>query len=179
LAGRGRRAIVWNDALNSKLDESVIVQYWVRNRQGVVEAAKQGRDVINSSHWHLYINQSYAFASLSKVYNFEPLFAELENDASHLLGLEAPLWCEWVANRSRMDYQSYPRLSAVAEVGWSEKSRKDYADFRRRLEGMLRRLDLLGVRYAPLSQVEPGWLRQRIGVFDMFRVQKGETQPAK
>ncbi|MFN8446648.1 MAG: beta-N-acetylhexosaminidase [Caldilineaceae bacterium] len=173
LAKRGKRAIVWNDALNEKLDPSVIVQYWVRNRKGVAEAAKQGRDVINSSHWHLYINQSYAFSSLSNVYNFEPLFPELGDDASHLLGLEAPLWTEWVPNRARLDYQVHPRLSAVAEIGWTQKSRRNYSSFQQRLQSMLQRLDRLDVRYAPLSEVDPGWLKQKVGKVDMFRVQRG------
>ena len=173
LVKRGRRAIVWNDALGGGLDESVIVQYWVRDRKDVVEAAKQGRDIINSSFWHLYLDHSHALSSLNKVYNFDPLFAELGENASHLLGPEAPLWCEWVADRSRLDYQSYPRLSAVAECGWTEQARKNDTDFLRRLERMLERLDLLGVAYAPLSEVEPGWLRQRLGFFDILRVQKG------
>ncbi len=177
LASRGRRAIVWNDALSENLDESVIVQYWIRNREGVAQAAKHGRAVINSSHWHLYINHSYALIPLSKVYHHEPLFPELGDDASHLWGVEAPLWCEWVADRSRLDYQSYPRLSAAAEVGWSPASSKNYADFRRRLDGMLERLAGLGVAYAPLSAVEPGWLRQKLGLFDMFRNQKAVATP--
>lgn len=172
LATRGKRAIVWNDALNESLDKSAIVQYWLRNRKGTIQAAKAGRDVINSSHWHLYINQSYAFSSLSHVYHFEPLWDELGNDSTHLLGLEAPLWTEWVPNLARMDYQAFPRLSAVAEVGWTAKSQKDYADFRQRLDAMLLRLDRLGIHYAPLSEVDPGWLRRKVGKVDMFRVQK-------
>ena len=173
LAQRGRRAIVWNDALGDSLDKSAIIQYWVRNRKGVAAAAQGGRDVINSSHWHLYINQSYALSSLSNVYHFEPIFPELGGDSSHLLGLESPLWTEWVPNHARMDYQLFPRLCAVAEVGWTPKERKEYGNFQQRLNEMLKRLDRLGVRYAPLSDVEPNWLRQKLGIFDVVRVQRG------
>ncbi len=178
LAQRGKRAIVWNDALGAHLDEAVIVQYWVRNRQAVAAAARQGRDVINSSHWYLYINHSYAFSSLHHIYQFEPLFPELAGDATHLLGLEAPLWTEWVDTLARLDYQVYPRLSAVAECGWTPQAQKDYADFQGRLGALLQRLDRLGVRYAPLGEVEPGWLRQRVGVLDMFRAQRSVAEKA-
>jgi hexosaminidase len=76
-----------------------------------------------------------------------------------------------VPDRLRLEYQAYPRLTAMAETAWTPKERKDLADFRRRLPGFLARLDLLGVRYAPMDEVEPGWIKQLFGIFSIARPQ--------
>jgi hexosaminidase len=109
---------------------------------------------------------------LSRAYRYEPIPAELHNDqAGSILGLEFPLWSEWVPDRARLDYQVYPRLTAMAETGWTPRDRKDLADFRGRLEGFLRRLDILGVRYAPLDQAEPSPIQQMFGIFSLPKPQ--------
>jgi len=45
----------------------------------------------------------------------------------------------------------YPRLCALAEVGWSPANARDEADFNRRLKVFVRRLDLLGINYRKLD----------------------------
>jgi hexosaminidase len=42
---------------------------------------------------------------------------------------------------------AFPRLSALAEVVWTPRERKDYGDFRARLAAHLRRLEILDVSY--------------------------------
>jgi hexosaminidase len=42
---------------------------------------------------------------------------------------------------------AYPRLLAIAEVAWTPRERKDFADFRARLGTHLVRLDFLDVNY--------------------------------
>jgi len=44
---------------------------------------------------------------------------------------------------------AFPRLCALSEVGWSDVSRKDFANFTTRLKTHLKRLDMLGVKYRP------------------------------
>ncbi len=85
------------------------------------------------------------------------------------MGLEAPLWCEFVPTRARLDYQVCPRLAAYAETGWTPKSQKNLVDFRARLTGMLPRFGQLGVKHAPLSEVEPNRLAQLFGVFTILQ----------
>jgi hexosaminidase len=50
-----------------------------------------------------------------------------------------------------MEYMAFPRMAALAEVAWTVKERRDYADFLRRLPAQLDRLRALGVRYRPLD----------------------------
>ena len=168
----GRRTVGWNEILQEGLVESAIPQYWARNRKGVLEAIQGRRDVVVSSYLYTYLDHSYSLTPLSKAYDFEPVFAELDaQDAQHVLGLEAPTWTEWVPNRARLDYQTYPRLTAFAETGWILRAKKNFDDFQRRLTIFLQRLDELGVGYARGKDIEPSKLNQLLGIFTIAQPQ--------
>jgi hexosaminidase len=47
-----------------------------------------------------------------------------------------------------IQHNTFPRLAATAETGWSPASRKDYADFLQRLPVQLQRYRRLGIAYA-------------------------------
>jgi hexosaminidase len=138
------------------------VQYWVGGRKRLLEAIRTGRRQTVMSHcFHTYLDYSYTLLPLPRVYRYEPVPAGLdENIAASILGVESPLWTEWVPNQSRLDFQVYPRLTALAETGWTPKDRKSLPDFHRRLGGFLARLDILGVRHASLREAEPTLLKR-------------------
>ena len=58
------------------------------------------------------------------------------------------MWGEWIPTRQRLEYQTFPRLSAFAEVGWTSPANKDYQDYLKRLRVQMKRWDLQGVHYA-------------------------------
>jgi hexosaminidase len=173
LDSMGRHVMGWNEILQDGLAKGVLVQFWARNRKRLLEAIRTGdRAVVMSTYLDTYLDHSYNLMPLSRAYRYEPIPKELHNDeAGSILGLEFPLWSEWVPNRARLDYQVYPRLTAMAESGWTPRDKKDLVDFRRRLEGFLRRLDILGVHYAPLDQAEPSILQQMFGIFSILMPQ--------
>jgi len=167
LDSRGRHAMGWNEILQNGLVKSAVVQFWAGGRRRLLEAVRYDqRAVVMSPYLDTYLDQGYSTIPLSRVYHYEPIPVEFdENMASSILGLEFPLWSEWIPNRARLDYQAYPRLTAAAETGWTQKDKKDFKDFRRRLEKLLDRLGRLGVRYAPLKDAEPAKARQWFGIF--------------
>jgi len=177
LESRGRRAIGWNEILGPGLSSQAVVQFWLGDRKALMEAIRNDkRQAIMSNYLDAYLDHSYDLMPLSRAYNFEPVPAELEAaEASCVLGLEFPLWGEWLPNRARLDYQAFPRLLAMAETGWTPAERKNLSDFRLRLTGIVPRLDRLGVRYAPLDQVEPSRLRQWFG---SLTIPKPQTRTA-
>jgi hexosaminidase len=170
---KGRHVMGWNEILQDGLVRSAVVQFWARGRQRLLEAIRTGkRATVMSTYLDTYLDHGYSLMPLSRAYRYEPIPTELaEKEAASILGLEFPLWTEWVPNRARLDYQTYPRLTALAETGWTPKDRKDLPDFRRRLGKFLERLARLGVRYAPLQEVEPSKLKQGFGIFTIARPQ--------
>ena len=147
LQKRGRHLIGWDEILEGGLAEGAVVQAWRSIDEGI-KAANMGHDVIMSPTSNCYFDYGYDAISLTKVYAFEPVPNEVKEDGiRHILGLEGNLWGERIPNAERLDFQGFPRLCALAEVGWSPKEARDAANFSERMKVNGERLDLLGVKY--------------------------------
>ncbi|MGW9449915.1 beta-N-acetylhexosaminidase [Streptomyces sp. NPDC055632] len=172
LAARGRRLIGWDEILEGGLAEGAAVSSW-RGYGGGIAAAEAGHDVVMCPEQHVYLDHRQApgedepmpigyVRTLEDVYRFEPVPPGLSPEAAaHILGTQANVWTEVMENRSRVDYQVFPRLAAFAEVAWSAlpaPEARDYTGFERRMDTHYRRLDALGVDYRPPSGPLP---RQR------------------
>ncbi|MBI5863296.1 MAG: family 20 glycosylhydrolase [Planctomycetes bacterium] len=153
---KGRRLIGWDEILEGGLAPNATVQSW-RGMEGAIAAASADHDVISSPTSHCYIDYSQGagideprlmgFVPLERCYQFEPTPESLPPEkADHILGLEGNLWTEH-APPALLDRQAFPRLLALAEVGWTAKQRRDWPDFQRRLKSHYPRLDALGVNY--------------------------------
>lgn len=159
LTKRGRRMVGWDEILEGGLAEGATVMSW-RGTAGGIAAAKSGHDVVMAPNSHTYFDayqsrdrarEPFAiggFLPIDTVYAFEPIPASLSAaEAKHVLGAQAQLWSEYIPNPKHAEYMAYPRLSALAEVLWSPRTKRDFADFTRRLSAHLRRLDAMDVNY--------------------------------
>jgi hexosaminidase len=178
IALNGRRVIGWNEILYDGLVENAIIQYWAGGYHRLLEALRnEEHPVVMSTYLDTYLDHSYSLMPLSRAYRYEPIPPGLdENQAGNILGLKFPLWSEWVPNRARLDYQAYPRLTAMAETGWTSKDQKSFNDFLRRLEKFLIRLDYLGVQFAPLKNAQPSNISQWLGIFTIHIPQRAITK---
>ncbi|KIF72193.1 beta-N-acetylhexosaminidase [Streptomyces sp. AcH 505] len=187
LGVRGRRLIGWDEILEGGLAPGAAVSSW-RGYSGGIAAARAGHDVVMCPEQHVYLDHRQAAGddepipigyvrTLEDVYRFEPVPAELTDaEAAHVLGTQANVWTEVMQDRSRVDYQVFPRLAAFAEVAWSAlpaSADRDFAGFERRMAAHYARLDVLGVGYRPPGGPLP-WQR-RPGVLGRPR----EGQPPR
>ena len=143
LASKGRKAIGWDEILQGGLPDGAAVMSW-RGTDGGRKAAELGHDVVMSPGTHCYFDscqdapftQPKAFSgytSIERAYSFEPLPEGLDAEAcSHILGLQANLWSEFIPTASQMEYMIFPRAFAIAEIGWSPAENKNYENFRER-----------------------------------------------
>ncbi|GHF97429.1 beta-N-acetylhexosaminidase [Streptomyces zaomyceticus] len=176
LAARGRRLIGWDEILEGGLADGAAVSSW-RGYGGGIAAAEAGHDVVMCPEQQVYLDHRQApgedepmpigyVRTLEDVYRFEPVPPGLSPEAAaHILGTQANVWTEVMQNRSRVDYQVFPRLAAFAEVAWSAlpaPEARDYPAFERRMDTHYRRLDALGVDYRPPAGPHPR--QQRPGV---------------
>ena len=158
LTQKGRRMVGWDEILEGGLAPNAVVMSW-RGVNGGIEAARSGHDVIMTPTSHTYFDYYQSrepgeplaiggFLPLDTVYNYEPVPAQLEPQfVKHILGAQAQLWTEYMPDGKHVEYMAYPRMCALAEVVWTDRSRKDLAGFKERLATHLRRLDYLGVNY--------------------------------
>jgi hexosaminidase len=173
LANRDRTIIGWNQIISDDLHANAIIQYWLGKRKQVINGIRAGRKMVNSSYLETYLDHSYSLTPLGRIYDFEPVFSGLNSaEAENILGVEALLWTEFVPNRLRLDFQTFPRLLAVAETGWTKSDQKNFADFRKRLTHFEPRLDHKGVRYARGKDVQPPYFKRLFGLFTIVQPQR-------
>lgn len=66
------------------------------------------------------------------------------------------LWTEYMPTPAAVEYMAFPRLSALAEAGWTADDRRDPADLLRRLRTHEQRLDALDINHRSLDGSRPG-----------------------
>ena len=171
LTKHNRRLIGWDEILEGGLAPGAAVMSW-RGEVGGIEAAKAGHDVVMTPGNYTYFDHYQAdpktepmaiggFTTLEKVYHYEPVPAALDADkAKHIFGAQGQIWTEYITTPQQVEYMAYPRAIALAEVLWTPKEKKDYADFIQRLQIHSKRLDRLGVNYCPLDRA--GFLTPKI-----------------
>ena len=157
LADRGRRLVGWDEILEGGLAPGATVMSW-RGVEGGLQAARAGHDVVMSPHTHLYLDYKHyegqdepgrlGVSSLENCYGFDPLIAEMTQDeARHVLGVQANVWSEGFDTPAGAERLIWPRMSAVAEIGWTPQADRTFADFTRRLSHLVGRFDAMGVNY--------------------------------
>jgi hexosaminidase len=100
------------------------------------------------------------FLTLEKAYSYEPVPADIAPDkAHHVLGTQGQLWSEYMPTPQVVEYMAWPRMCALAEIAWSPKQPRDFAEFTQRLEGEFARLRAQDVNYFGRAETN-GWKRQ-------------------
>ncbi|MBI1753909.1 MAG: beta-N-acetylhexosaminidase [Acidobacteria bacterium] len=161
LASKGRRLMGWSEILEGGLAPNAAVMSWLGEDAGI-QAAKAGHDVVMAPESHTYFDYYQAkgneplaiggFTPLEKAYGYDPMPAGLDAaQQRHILGVQGQLWTEFVSTPAKAEYMIWPRLAALAEVGWSPKGKRDPREFLGRLRVHLKRLDVLAVNYRPLD----------------------------
>jgi hexosaminidase len=85
------------------------------------------------------------YIDIDKPYAWDPARLLPGVDESVILGVEAPLWGETLASMGDVELLAFPRLVAVAEVGWTAQHARSWEEFRVRLGAQAPRWSALGV----------------------------------
>jgi len=128
LKGKGKKVITWNESLKGgNLDEDITVQRWMDPKE-LSKASPNA--IINSDFYRYYADYPYAMTPLKKVYEYEPQVN------SNVVGVDTPIWTEYVADLEKTEYMCFPRFIAVAQTAWC-KNKPAYSRFRQELSEML------------------------------------------
>lgn len=157
-----RRTVGWDEILQGGLAQNATVMSW-HGVQGGIDAAIHGHDAILTPVRPLYFNyrQSdsageapgrFALNTLSDVYAFNPAPATLTSEQrEHIIGIEAPLWTEYIITEDRDEWMLFPRAAALAEVAWTPLARRNWNSFQERLPAEMRRYQALGIGFDPAA----------------------------
>ncbi|OKS88655.1 family 20 glycosylhydrolase [Mucilaginibacter polytrichastri] len=144
----GRKMIGWDEVLEGGVSSTAMIMYWrtwVPNAP--IKAAKNGNQVIMVPGNPLYFDGKYDKNSASNIYHFNPVPKGLTAEQAKLIvGAQAAIWTEYVPSEKRADYRFMPRMTALAELLWTNDVAK-YDSYLNRNIAQFNRLDNLNVNY--------------------------------
>lgn len=156
-----RKTAGWNEILKGgEINPNTEIFAWQGISYGI-ESAKKGHPTIMIPGQYTYFDMAQsenerghrwaAITDTQRVYSFEPIPEnDLTSEQQKLIkGVQGALWSEYLDRPTRfMEYQSYPRISALSEIAWSKKEDKNWDDFYGRLTNShLQRLDNMGIAF--------------------------------
>ena len=157
----GKRPMAWDEQVEAQAPKSVVIQWWRRDRPDVLAtAAKTGYDVVISPADELYFDYHQGEGepgapwegnkggpqSIAKMLAWEPVPDTFTpEESARVLGIEACVWTEFIATERYLQFMTFPRLLALAEIAWRQKGPRDEAEFSKRLEPHIEALRAKGI----------------------------------
>jgi len=160
LAAKGKKVIGWDEILEGEVADDAIVMSW-RGVSGGLQAAKMGHDVIMTPNTYYYLdyyqtldqeNEPLAiggYIPIEKCYSYEPFTKDMtDEEKSHILGVQANLWTEYITSDEHLEYMLLPRMAALSEVQWCQPEVKDWERFLDSADEFCGIYDVTGHNYA-------------------------------
>ena len=146
---KGKEMIGWDEIIEGGLSKTATVMWWRSwAKNAPSKTTGQGNPIIFTPNGQFYLDYQEDKNSVANIYNYDPM-SEIQNAEMQplVLGVQGNVWCEWIPSRERMQYMAIPRLLAIAELGWSNPSQKDWNAFARRLANQFERLNIMNINY--------------------------------
>lgn len=158
----GKRMVGWEEITKARLLPTTLAQQW--KSDSATAALQHGAKLILSPASRVYLDMKYDAATelgltwaglvdVQHAYGWDPSTFIAGVSESDVVGVEAPLWSETISNLTAAQYMAFPRLPAVAEIGWTPAARRDWEDFRVRLAAQAPRWHFLGINYYRSPQI--------------------------
>lgn len=117
----------------------------------------------------------YGYSPIKKMYSFEPVPTDrasavrneeliqghcvsvdsvmtiLPKRADRILGVQGCTWAEYIEDERQQEQMLFPRLLAVSELAWTPRERRDWLDFKRRMNAQIPELQRRGINTYTLS----------------------------
>jgi hexosaminidase len=149
------------------------------------EAVAKGMKIVMAPANHTYLDQKYLAGAngnappglgqtwacpngcnLGAAYNWNPGSFVTGVTDRNVIGVEGAVWTETLVDLSTVDYMTFPRLIALAEVAWSPSAKRAagsaaYHNFLQRMPSQGARLMAAGVNFYPSTDVH--WKLTAVG----------------
>ena len=160
LNAKGRKIIGWDEILEGGIAPNATIMSWHGDKPGW-KAAAMGHDAIMTPNYCMYFDKYHStdeskepfgiggYLPVEKVYAYEPCFDGMcEEEKAHILGVQANMWTEYIADADHLYYMLLPRLAALSEVQWCQAERKDWERFYGAAEDYCRMYETMGYNWA-------------------------------
>jgi len=163
LNSKGRKLIGWDEILEGGVAPDATVMSW-QNEMGGIRAARMKHDVVMTPQNYLYLDfyqadppsQPHAIGGYTTprwIYSFNPVQTDslTREEQKHIIGVQANTWREYIPNDDHLEYMVFPRALALAEVAWTPQEKRDWQDFKPRLNAHIPVLQGKGINTFTLS----------------------------
>ncbi len=158
----GKQMIGWDEVAAAALAPTSIVQHW--RPEAAKETLARAPHLILSPGNRTYLDMKYdeetalglnwaGLIPVKTAYDWDPATLVPGARPEAILGVEAPLWSETIANIRDAEFLAMPRLAIIAEVGWSPAGSRDWEQFRVRLGAQSLRWSALGINFYRAPEV--------------------------
>jgi hexosaminidase len=168
LLSHGRTMVGWTEFEAGGTVTNAVCMDWNSGGTTASLTASNGQKVVVGLNAGTYINyymytngqgsqeyppgepyySSKSYNSLAGVYGFEPVPSGLAAQyQSNILGTQCEEWAEYIPSPINEEFKAFPRLCAIAEVGWTPAASKNITDFTNRLVVHEQRLAAMGMNY--------------------------------
>ncbi len=157
----------WEEAVAAELPEGAILQHWNVTEGFAPQAAAAGIPLIMSPANRAYLDMKHDVGdslgidwagetSTKDAYDWDPATEVAGVGEDDLVGVEAVMWTALVRTENELESLMFPRIIAMAEVGWSLQSRRTWSDFQGRLAAQEVRLQAQDVDFHRSPEVPWG-----------------------
>jgi len=154
---KGKIPIGWDEIIQGGLAKDVVVMCWRGDGKDASEnAISTGNKAILCPNPILYFDWkqvedsqgTFGVTTLKQVYEYDPVHIGISKENEHLiLGAQANVWTEWMTTNKDVEFMTFPRICALAEVTWCKKDNKNWLNFLSRLTKFKSILDKYNVNY--------------------------------
>ena len=168
--------LVWDEMADAGLPTDKTIQLWWRHDkpEQLKLALKNGYTTVVCPRIPFYFDfvqhdthidgrRWNGFSSLDVLYNYDVTqFNNWQVKKNQILGVQANLWSETISNEQRFDFMIFPRISALAEVGWTPSLKRNFENFKTRLKKHLVLYKADGIYYFdPFNNTHPEPIRNK------------------
>src|SRR5206468_7185647 len=133
----GKHPVAWDEQAEAGASKDVVIEWWRKGRPDVLTgAAQRGSELIMSPVDRLYFDYPQGPGepgapwegndggptSIAKILAWEPVPDSFTPEQSaRVLGMEAAIWGEFIESERYLEFMTFPRLLALAEIAWRPK----------------------------------------------------------
>lgn len=159
----GKQAVGWEEVAVARLLATTIVQPWKDEKMARTAAAKGAKLILSPAN-KLYLDMKYnsriglgnnwcGYIEVKDSYDWDPANLIRGVTEQNILGVEAPLWTETIRTFADVEYMTFPRIIGCAEIGWSPRAGRGWAEYARRLASHGPRLEAMGINFYRSPQI--------------------------
>lgn len=157
----GKKAAVWNEAINGgTLPKDIRVHCW-ENVDACKKSTAEGYSSIIMPGKYFYFDmkqsENETGHNWAGIFDTEDCYSfDFEKEGfsqqqmRYVAGVEGAFWSEvyeFDSGHDFLDYQTYPRICALSEIGWTPQSQRSWKHFASRLNDNYAKLEAMGIKY--------------------------------